>query len=240
MTEPVQKTIIINKLKTQLTLYSFYITFVFLSTTSTITFIEAISTKHPHIRNLFNLETCISIIAGFFYYIFITKVEEYKKLNIPIDWGEFTILRYTDWSITTPFMLMSLLLFLSYNVNIPVTLPVIVFIWLMNYLMLFFGFLGEIGTISRTTACIGGFFAYFSIAFIVYITFIEPKYNLGNIIVYILHFLVWSLYGVVYMFTEENKNILTNFLDLISKCFIGIGMWFYFTEAITLPITEKN
>ena len=47
--------------------YSFMVTFVLLLTTGTITFIEAIRTQNPMIRHIFNLETCISIIAGYFY-----------------------------------------------------------------------------------------------------------------------------------------------------------------------------
>ena len=46
---------------------SFYITYAFLITTGTITFIEAIRTKDIKIRNILNLETCISIVAAFFY-----------------------------------------------------------------------------------------------------------------------------------------------------------------------------
>ena len=65
--------------------YTFYITFVFLTTTATITFIEAIRTSDPYIRHIMNLETCISIIAGFFYYIFISKMDESIKNNIPVN-----------------------------------------------------------------------------------------------------------------------------------------------------------
>ena len=55
---------------------TFYITYAFLMTTATITFIEAIRTKDMKIRNILNLETCISVVAGFFY----TKFVE-EKIN---------------------------------------------------------------------------------------------------------------------------------------------------------------
>ena len=45
---------------------TFYITYAFLMTTATITFIEASRTKDPKIRNILNLETCISVVAAFF------------------------------------------------------------------------------------------------------------------------------------------------------------------------------
>ena len=47
--------------------FSFTVTFIVLLTTGTITFIEAIRTQNPMIRHILNLETCISIIAGYFY-----------------------------------------------------------------------------------------------------------------------------------------------------------------------------
>jgi hypothetical protein len=31
---------------------------------------------------------------------------------------------------------------------------------------------------------------------------------------------------------EELKQILTNILDLISKCLIGLGLWAYYTHII--------
>ena len=45
---------------------SFYITYVFLMTTATITFIEAIRTDDKKVRHILNLETCISVVAAFF------------------------------------------------------------------------------------------------------------------------------------------------------------------------------
>ena len=66
---------------------SFYFTYVLLFTTGTITLIEAISTTNPAIRHIMNLETCISIIAGYFYSQFINKLTmvngmiDYKDIN---------------------------------------------------------------------------------------------------------------------------------------------------------------
>ena len=51
--------------------YTFFITYAFLVTTATITFIEAIRNKDPKIRHILNLETCISIVAAYFYGVFI-------------------------------------------------------------------------------------------------------------------------------------------------------------------------
>ena len=45
---------------------TFYITYVFLMTTATITFIESITTDDVRARHILNLETCISVVATFF------------------------------------------------------------------------------------------------------------------------------------------------------------------------------
>ena len=91
--------------KERLVKTTFYITYVFLLTTATITFIEAMRTKDSKIRNILNLETCISVVAAYFYGRFVKEIEgktlDYKQLNIT---------RYTDWAITTPIMLLVLVL----------------------------------------------------------------------------------------------------------------------------------
>lgn len=212
--------------------YTFYITFVFLTTTATITFIEAIRTNDSYIRHIMNLETCISFIASFFYYIFITKIDESLKNGTPIEWKEFSLLRYTDWSITTPFMLLSLLLFLGYNVKVPVTISMVGTVWLLNYIMLLLGFLGEIGQLTKWTACLAGFVPLFLILSIIYMKFIHPKFNLSNAILFGSYVILWILYGIAYLLSEEYKNISMNILDLFSKCFVGIGMWMYFIHVI--------
>ena len=60
---------------------SFYITYVFLMTTATITFIEAIRTDDNKVRHILNLETCISVVAAFFYGKFVENVEKDPETN---------------------------------------------------------------------------------------------------------------------------------------------------------------
>ena len=54
---------------------SFSITYAFLVTTGTITFIEALRTKNETMRHILNLETCISIVAAYFYGKFMEDIE---------------------------------------------------------------------------------------------------------------------------------------------------------------------
>ena len=84
---------------------TFYITYVFLLTTATITFIEAMRTSNAKIRNILNLETCISVVAAYFYGLFVEKIKDKQ-----IDYRNINLTRFTDWAITTPIMLLVLLL----------------------------------------------------------------------------------------------------------------------------------
>jgi bacteriorhodopsin len=123
---------------------TFSITYTLLLTTSLITFIEAIRTSNPKIRHIFNLETCISFVASYFYSQFITEINK-KDIN----WKTITQARYLDWAITTPMMLLALCLVLSMQSNTIIHLNTISLIIFLNYLMLLFGYLGETKKIGK-------------------------------------------------------------------------------------------
>jgi len=212
--------------------FSFYITYVLLLTTATITIIEALRISEPRLRHILNLETAISVVAGYFYSVFLEQLKENNSKDTPIDWKDINNTRYVDWSITTPMMLLSLCAVLSYNVKIPLTWMSMLMIILLNYAMLLIGYLGENGTINRTIALVGGFIALFSMLFIIFTIYVLPKYNVANNLLFGLYVVIWSMYGVVYMFSEEYKNIITNVLDLIAKCFVGLGIWLYYSKLI--------
>jgi len=211
---------------------SFVITYILLLTTATITFIEAMRTNDPTIRHIFNLETCISIVAGYFYSLFVSKVDEAEKNNTPINWSEITEFRYIDWSITTPMMLLALSVVLGYNSKTSVNFVYILTIIILNYFMLALGYLGEINIISRLQGLILGFFAFFAMFFIIFMKFLNSKYNLFNYVLYWTYFILWGIYGIAYMFQEEYKNIVMNVLDLKAKCLIGLFLWVYYTGII--------
>ena len=213
--------------------FSFTITYILLLTTATITFIEAIRTKNPTVRHVLNLETCISIIAGYFYSIFTSKIAEYEK-NSEINWKEIIEMRYIDWSITTPLMLLALCVVLSSEIKLSVHLPIISVVILLNYAMLYAGYLGETQVLDRMTANIAGFIPFFAMFGLIYWKYVMPKYNLTNRTLFYLYFVIWSLYGIVYLFEEESKNIIINILDLFAKCLVGLGLWVYYVHIIEL------
>jgi len=213
---------------------SFMITYILLLTTATITFIEAMRTNIPEVRHVLNLETCISIVAGYFYSIFISQIEGYGKEDKPVDWSDLTKTRYIDWTITTPIMLLALCVVLGSNINKKVNIYSLMVILILNYTMLYTGYLGETQVISTLTACIVGFIPFIIMFYVIYEYFVKPKYNFANYVLFGVYTSVWSLYGIVYLLKEEYKNIFMNILDCIAKCLIGLGLWAYYSRIIIL------
>ena len=203
---------------------TFHLTYVVLLTTGTITFIEALRTADPMVRHILNLETCISIIAAYFYSVFLEKIKG------PYTWPEITKIRYLDWSITTPIMLLALCLAMVYNVGMHLHLSLILTVVCLNYLMLGVGYLGETQRLPRIEAAVIGFIPFFFMFWLIYGLIGK---SVANKILFWLYFVVWSMYGLVYLLDDETKQILTNVLDLIAKCFIGLGLWAYYTHIVS-------
>ena len=141
------------------------------------------------------------------------------------------MLRYVDWGITTPIMLLVLSLVLSFNTNTKIKLHWYALTVVFNYLMLYFGYLGETDKMEKGTASILGFLFFFLTYGLIFVNYLT-KYNRDNMIIFSMFVIVWSIYGVAYHFEEEQKNITYNYLDLTSKCFVGIGLWIYYTKII--------
>ncbi len=212
--------------------FSFYLTYILLLTTATITFIEALRTKIPAVQHIMNLETCISLVAGYFYSLFNDKIKTYYANKEPIKWKEITQFRYIDWAITTPIMLLVLSLVLSFNSKTKIRLHWFIVSIFFNYVMLYSGYLGETGKLEKIMSQILGFIAFIITFGVIFIQYLLPRFNFDNMIIFWSFVIVWALYGVAYNFTKLNKNITYNYLDLISKCLIGIGLWIYYTKII--------
>lgn len=211
---------------------SFMITYILLLTTATITFIEAICTNVPEIRHILNLETAISLIAGYFYSVFLTQIDNDK--NKKFEWSDITKTRYIDWSITTPIMLLVLCAFLAKESGRAITLGEISIIWLLNYAMLGLGFLGEIKFFDFMLTFFLSFAAFFAMFYYIFIKYVDVKLLYGKNSLFLVYFVIWSIYGITYLFEEKYKNITYNVLDCISKCVVGLGIWLYYTKLIKI------
>jgi bacteriorhodopsin len=211
---------------------SFMITYILLLTTGLITFIEAMRTQNPLVRHIFNLETCISIVAGYFYSVFIGQLDQFEREGVPINWDVITKNRYIDWAITTPMMLLVLCVFLASESKTVVHLTAIVLIMIFNYIMLYIGYLGETKVLDRFTACIGGFIPFLIVFYLIFTNFVVISKGIGKYWLFLFYLVFWSLYGLVYLLEESYKNIAMNILDCIAKCLVGIALWLYYTKII--------
>ena len=101
--------------------------------------------------------------------------------------------------------------------NIGLFLP----IFLLNWVMLLLGYLGEIGELNNNMAVLLGFLPFLTFFAIIYVNFAKQSTTTGKIL-YWAFFGIWSLYGVAAMFSYYWKNISYNILDLFAKNFFGI------------------
>jgi bacteriorhodopsin len=177
--------------------------------------------KDKILNTLLKLETLVQIVEASFY-ILVTKYLKRLDLN------SISKLRYADWVLTTPMMLLSTVVYMIYNTTKPASLMEIIKdnkkplirITVCNLCMLLCGLLGEYGIIDKFTATILGF-AFFGCVFnTIYKEY--TKQNKKNLVLFWFTCIVWALYGVVYLFNSLNKNIAYNILDVIAKNFYGL------------------
>ena len=86
---------------------------------------------------------------------------------------------------------------------------------ILNALMLFFGFSGEMGWIKNKTAVGLGFIPFIAYFYLIYENF--AKTTETGIILFWVFTAIWSLYGFSALAPYAYKNISYNILDLISK-----------------------
>jgi hypothetical protein len=184
-----------------------------------------IPTKFILIKQLLTLELFVQIIEGAFYLWLYFNFNSVKNI---------TSKRYFDWALTTPTMLIQLILYLIYlhhrENNIDANLEFfdlfnknftpIITVLVLNWMMLLFGYLGEINVIPIIVGVILGFIPFFIYYYIIYLKYAILSKDGYKIYFYFLFF--WSLYGVVALFSYNIKNTIYNILDLFSKNFVGL------------------
>ena len=180
------------------------------------------------LRDVLKMETIVQFVELAFYSWLV-----YNLGSLP---DNVTSLRYLDWNITTPIMLIATVLYMRYNQmkdegKIAKTQEILerdkkilIRIVVFNFLMLLFGLLGELNYLSTYISFPLGFIFF-------YLSFNEIKVNyvgenLTNINLYYFLFFVWALYGVAALFGHELKNTSYNILDIFSKNFYGLFIFY--------------
>jgi bacteriorhodopsin len=180
------------------------------------------------IKQLLGLEVAVQAVEGAFYAWLYYNIDRVKNI---------TPKRYADWALTTPTMLVTLVAYIIY-LNAPSSeslsllqilrenaAPIAQIVGL-NWLMLLFGYLGEIGVIQLVTGVALGFVPFIAYFYIMYERFIANDativINSTSMKIYAYFLVFWSLYGIVAVLPYALKNTIYNVLDLFSKNFFGI------------------
>jgi bacteriorhodopsin len=214
------------------TKYFFYITLVISIIVQIITggieigaFFIKVPTAYSLIKELLILELTVQLIEGAFYFWLAYNFT--KLVNV-------TPKRYIDWAITTPTMLITLMLYLIYldkkakdetnelhfftllKDNSGLIIPVLI----LNWLMLLFGYLGEMKKIPVLLGIFLGFIPFLIYYYMIYVNYVTE--NPSGYLLFWYFFFFWSLYGVVAVLPYYIKNSFYNILDLFAKNFFGL------------------
>jgi len=200
--------------------------------------------EHVIIKKMLELEIFVQFIEGTFYVWFASIFSFVKNVtpNRYYDWSIttptmlFTFCLYLDYlgerektkEKLEPFTEKSdktderpsvknstLLTYLKQNGG--VFLP----IFFLNWMMLIFGYLGELGELDNTTAVLCGFLPFLTYFVIIYDKFAKYSSFYGKVL-YWIFFEIWSLYGLAALCSYYWKNIFYNILDLFAKNFFGL------------------
>jgi hypothetical protein len=216
------------------TKYLFYVTLMISIIVQVITGIIDLSayfvkvpTAYSIIRQLLVIEIVVQFFEGVFYVWLAYNFTH--ALNI-------TPKRYVDWAITTPSMLLTLMMYLIYlkekgkgmdtsNLKVSTLLKenasIFVPVLGLNWLMLLFGYLGEMKKIPVLLGVFLGFIPFLIYYYLIYVNFVTEEDTNGYLLFWYFFFF-WSLYGVVAVLPYYVKNAFYNILDLFAKNFFGI------------------
>ena len=182
------------------------------------------------IRQLLGLELAVQAVEGAFYAWLYFNIHRVKNI---------TPKRYADWALTTPTMLVTLIAYIIYlnsdkgngNGNDSLSLiqilrenatPIAQILGL-NWLMLLFGYLGEVGVIPLVAGVAIGFTPFIAYFYIIYEIFVaNDAKNTTSLKIYAYFLVFWSLYGIVAVLPYTLKNTIYNVLDLFAKNFFGL------------------
>ena len=184
----------------------------------------AIDPSFNLIRELVIMELTVQIVEGSFYVWMVSNIHKIKNI---------TPLRYYDWVITTPTMLITLMFYLmflrdtekgvkseSFLKEFKNHWKVILKVSILDWLMLLAGYLGEINMFSYIATTLIGFVPFILMFYLIYSNFASQSSEGQRIFWYFVG--IWSIYGIAAVLPYKIKNSLYNILDLFAKNFFGI------------------
>lgn len=188
--------------------------------------------KDAILKQVLGLEMAVQIIEFIFYIGFLSV------FNLT----DLTRKRYYDWFLSTPVMLFSISLYFFYvnfiegrDIN-PIgiaefttnNLKQIIAFVLLNFLMLLFGYLAEVGLMDRTLSFVlgtGALCGSFGVIYQSYAKFSEKTRN-----IFWEMFGIWALYGVAFLMPPVAKNLGYTALDIFAKNFFGLFLYYIINQ----------
>lgn len=201
---------------------TFFAAFLFLSGTTLITLLAAISANKEneiYLKNALISETAVNIIASVTYYYFMIYLYA-DKLTLE----NVTSIRYLDWAFTTPLLLISFVLYTGYSSNKELDFIPLIYIIILNLGMLLFGYWGETMKYEFYTCLVLGFICYALLMYFLYDKYVKDEDEEAKTLFGVFA-TIWAIYGVSYLLPVREKNISYNILDLVSKAGFGVFIW---------------
>ena len=183
----------------------------------------ALSIKTPPslhlVKQLLWIEYIVNLVEGSFY---VWMVYHFTKIK------NITVARYYDWIVTTPIMLFTYSIYILNKKEAQPDLYTAVYenknvlatIVLLNWTMLFFGYLSETGNMDARISTPLGFIPFSLMFYLIYDNY--AKYSSIGVKTFYYIIFIWGLYGVAALLSYNIKNVMYNILDLFSKNFFAL------------------
>ena len=188
--------------------------------------------EHGILKDILMMETIVQVIEASFYVWLVFNFRNIQKRASK---------RYYDWVITTPLMLLATIIYMKYlelNENqkdpqgtiikfkdfISDNAVNITKITVSNFLMLLLGYLGEIDVMSIVNSVIVGTLFFIYTFYVIWDEY--AKYSKEGSMLFYFLFVVWGLYAVAALMKAKYKNISYNLLDIVSKNFYGLYIYY--------------
>lgn len=154
---------------------------------------------------------------------------------------DITMFRYYDWFLTTPFMLITLMAFISPEPSLSIFFhrnsSIISTVVLLNALMLLCGWKAEKQPWNSKTWIAWGFlFWVMTFGYIFTHFYPASKHPLFS-----YYLVIWGIYGIAAVLPYRHKNNMYNILDLFSKNALGIYLTYViYKKSETYVKDEKR
>lgn len=179
--------------------------------------------RNNEIKKLLAVENVVNVIELSFYVWMVTNFKTIQNI---------TKYRYYDWALTTPTMLFTYSMYLLINQKkeedeahdlwtlVKNEKYFLAGIFLLNWSMLYYGYMSETGEMETKSAVFLGFIPFILMFYVIYERY--AKHTSIGTKTFIFFTVVWGLYGLAALMSYKVKNVMYNILDLFSKNFFAL------------------